>query len=67
MSWCQTTGGLFTYGFCQESQGNCVWDLPTTNPQLIRPTLYFTPSGSDVSKIEPAPRAMYSVTTIGRP
>src|SRR6185295_6086177 len=67
ISWCQTTGGCPVYGFCQLSHGKLVCVLPSTKPQLMTPTSYLRAMGSELSNVDPAPRARYSVQMMGRP
>src|SRR3546814_14481252 len=67
-SWNQIVGSSIVYGFFQLSHGNRVCDLPSTKPQLIIAMFSFLPIGSDPSKVDPLPRAIYSVhSKIGRP
>src|SRR3546814_14971956 len=60
-------GSSIVYGFFQLSYGNRVCDLPSTKPQLIIAMFSFLPIGSDPSKVDPLPRAIYSVHSTGRP
>jgi hypothetical protein len=47
-------------------QGRYVCVFPATRPQLMAATLYFFAMGKELSNVEPAPRAIYSVHRIGR-